>query len=83
MEVNYATSAVGSIRFELCDAEGKPIDDFTMEDSEELFGNEIEHVVTWKGKPALSALAGKPVRLRVKLRDADLYSIRFADDSED
>lgn len=79
LEVNVATSAVGSIRFELRDAEGKPIPGFTMKDSEELFGNEIEHVVTWKGKSDVSALAGKPVRLRVKLRDADLYSLRFAE----
>ena len=27
----------------------------------------------------VSALAGKPVRLRVRLKDADLFSMRFAD----
>ena len=31
----------------------------------------------WKDNPDLGALAGKPVRLRFVMRDADLYSIKF------
>lgn len=48
-----------------------------MDESETLFGNEIEHSVTWKRGGDVSRLAGKPVRLRVRLFDADLYSFRF------
>ena len=33
----------------------------------------------WKGDPDLSALAGKPVRLRFVLKECDLYSYRFAE----
>ncbi|MEW6358173.1 MAG: carbohydrate binding domain-containing protein [Planctomycetota bacterium] len=76
--VNYETSAIGSLRFELCDAEGKPYDGFGMGESETLFGNEIAHEATWKNGADVSALSGKPVRLRVRLKDADLYSFRFA-----
>ncbi|MFN2351027.1 MAG: hypothetical protein ABR497_03680 [Kiritimatiellia bacterium] len=54
-----------------------PIEGFTLDDSQELFGNEIAHSVTWKNGGDVSALAGRPVRLRVRLRDADFYSIRF------
>ena len=78
LEVNYATSAVGTMLFELCDEQGKAIKGFTLTDSEALFGNEIEHVVRWHGGGSLAALAGKPVRLRMRLHDADLYSFRFA-----
>ncbi len=76
--VNYATSAVGWLRFELCDEAGEPIEGFSLFDSEVLFGNELAHQVTWRGGADVRALAGRPVRLRVQLEDADLYSIRFA-----
>ncbi len=75
--VNYATSAAGAMRFELCGADGQPLPGFALADSEVLFGDEIEHPVAWKGQPSLAAVAGRPVRLRVELADADLYSFRF------
>jgi hypothetical protein len=78
--VNYATDAVGWLRFELCEADGTPIEGFSLADSELLFGNEIEHEVSWRGGGDVSALAGRPVRLRVRLENADLYSLRFAGD---
>ena len=43
----------------------------------EVFGDSIARVVAWKGGTHLSKLAGKPIRLRFVLKDADLYSIRF------
>ncbi|MCA1809312.1 MAG: hypothetical protein LC725_07690 [Lentisphaerae bacterium] len=75
--VNFATSAAGALWFELCDAAGLPLPGFAFADSEELYGNEIEHVVAWQGGADLAALRGRPVRLRVRLDDADLYSICF------
>ena len=77
LEVNYATDAVGWLRFEVCDEQGKAIKGFSFYESEILFGNEIEGRVAWRGKPDLAALAGRPVRLRIRLENADLYSLRF------
>ena len=77
--INHATDAVGWIRFELCDTQGKPIDGFSFYDSETLFGNELEHEVTWRKGTDLSNLAGKPVRLRLRLQNADVYSFQFAE----
>ncbi len=77
LEVNYATSAVGAIRFELCDTHGNPYKGFALEDSDIVFGNEIDGVVTWNNSDDLSELVGQPVRLRVRLHDANLYSLRF------
>jgi hypothetical protein len=34
-------------------------------------------VITWQGKSDTSLLAGRPVRLRILLRDAELYSFQF------
>ncbi|MCA1809489.1 MAG: LamG domain-containing protein, partial [Lentisphaerae bacterium] len=80
--VNYASSANGDLRFELTDTQGEPLPGFSLQDSELLYGNEIEHMVAWQGQYDLSALQGQAARLRVNLHDADLYSIRFADARE-
>ena len=77
--VNYATSAAGSIRFELCDPEGRALNGFSLRESEWLYGNEIEHTVHWGESTDVGVLAGQPVRLRIWLRDADLYSFQFAE----
>ena len=76
LEVNYATDATGWIRFELCKPNGTPIKGFTFHDSESLFGNEITHTVKWQGG-SLDDLQGTTIRLRVRMENADLYSIRF------
>lgn len=77
LEVNYRTSAAGLVRFELCQLDGTPIEGFALADSEVLFGNEISHTVRWKGTIDLSSLIGRAVRVRVRLQDADVYSMRF------
>lgn len=75
--LNYATSATGSVRVEILGEDGKPAAGHTMSDAVELYGDEIMEAYSWKGGGDVSALAGQPVRLRVELRDADLYSWRF------
>jgi hypothetical protein len=75
LELNLATSAAGSIRVEIQDADGKPLNGFVCS---ELFGDTIARTVSWKNGQDLSSLSGKPVRLRFELKDADLYSFRFA-----
>ena len=75
--INYATSAAGSIRVELQDGEGRPIEGLGLANSTELFGDEVEEAVTWKGGGDLGPVAGRPARLRFVMSDADLYSFRF------
>ncbi len=77
LEINYATSAAGSIRVEIQDQAGKPLEGYTLENCQEIIGNEIRRVVTWKGKSDVSQLAGKVIRLRIFMKDSDLYSFRF------
>lgn len=75
--INYSTSAAGSVQVEIQDAEGKPIEGYSLDDSSLIFGDQLARTVSWKGGADVSKLAGKPVRLRFVLKDADLYSIRF------
>jgi len=80
LEINYSTSAAGQLRVELQDAEGNSLPGFTLDDCEPIWGDHIARVVKWKNSPNLAALASKPVRLRVDLTDADLFSLRFVED---
>lgn len=77
LKINFETSAAGSIQVEIQDAEGKPVPGFTLDECPSLFGNSTEYTVEWKSKARLSDIAGKPVRLRFVLKDADLYAFRF------
>ncbi len=67
--LNYATSAAGSLQIDVIDASGKVT--ATME---ELYGDDFAAPVL-----DLSKLKGQAAQFRVKLKDADLYALRFAD----
>ena len=82
--LNFSTSAAGSIRVEIQDVRGHPVPGFSLEESPLIWGDEIEHAVRWErirsratSEKPLAHLAGKPVRLRLVMKDADLYSLRF------
>lgn len=77
LTLNYSTSAPGSVRVELQDAKGTPLPGHGLADCDEIIGDEIERVVTWKGSPDLGATGEQAVRIRFALKDADLYSLRF------
>jgi hypothetical protein len=77
LNINFSTSAAGSIRVEIQDAAGKPIEGYMLADCAEVFGDAIDYAVRWKGGADVGRLAGKPVRLRFVLKDADLYAVRF------
>jgi hypothetical protein len=77
LTMNYSTSAAGDIGVEIQDADGRAIEGFALDDCPPVFGDEIDHVVRWKSGSDLSAFAGRPVRLRFVMRDADLFSICF------
>ncbi len=59
------------------DAAGTPLEGFGLDDCSVIFGDELEREVRWKGGPDVSSLAGRPVRLRFALKDADLFALRF------
>ncbi len=77
LHINFATSAVGGMRVEIQDAGGKPVPGFTANDCVEIIGDQIDRVVRWKAGCDVGKLAGKPVRLRFVMKDADLYAIQF------
>ncbi|MCH7686714.1 MAG: hypothetical protein IH899_08550 [Planctomycetes bacterium] len=82
LEINYATSAAGSLRVEIQNVDGSPVSGFSLEDCDEIIGDQIARIVSWNGNSDVGSLAEKPVRLRFVMKDADLYSIRFRPEQE-
>ena len=56
--LNFSTSAAGSIRMELQDAAGNPLEGFGLDDCSVIFGDELEREVRWKGRPRRVRLGG-------------------------
>jgi hypothetical protein len=48
LELNYSSSVRGSIRVEVQDERGHPIPGFRLDDCDEIFGDELDRVVTWR-----------------------------------
>jgi len=76
--LNFSTSAAGGVRVEIQDDAGKPIPGFTLADSVESIGNEIERPARWKKGSDLSSLKGKDLKFRFVMKDADLFAIGLA-----
>jgi hypothetical protein len=77
LELNFSTSAAGSIRVEFQEEAGGPITGFAASDCVEIVGNEIGRIIRWKNGADVSRLAGKSVRLSFVMKDADLFSFQF------
>lgn len=82
LELNYSTSAAGYVRVELTDVQGKPIPGCSASECIEIVGNELARTVKWSDGGDLGKWAGRPVRIRFLIRDADLFSFRFTSDRE-
>ena len=73
--VNMATAAPGTVKIEILDKNGQPIPGFSGDAADELFGDDIDRVVTWNGNPDVAKLKGEAVRLRIFVECADVYAV--------
>jgi hypothetical protein len=79
LSLNFSTSAAGSVQVELQDEAGKAHAGFALADCPPVFGDSLDRKVTWTSGGDVYALAGKPVRLRFVLQDADVYAFNFGE----
>ena len=77
--LNYKANG-GSVRAQLTDVNGNVIEGFSFDDCTALTGDSIEEQLVWKGD--LSTIS-QPVKIVFELKDAELYSYRFADEAGD
>ncbi len=84
LELNVDTSASGYVEVELLDIYGSAplgyqLKKFTREDCDRIISNSTCRTVTWNGNSDVSALAGKPIRMHVRMRNARLYAFQFVE----
>jgi hypothetical protein len=78
LTINYATSGAGSIRVEFQSPDGEPIKGYSLAECDEIFGDQLDRIISWSGQSDVSELSGRAVRMRLVLSDADVYSFQFA-----
>jgi hypothetical protein len=77
LRLNFSTSAVGSVGVEIQDEHGEPLCGYALDDMEPVYGDRLDAPVAWSGRRDVAALAGRTVRLRFALKDADVFAFRF------
>jgi hypothetical protein len=77
LSLNVATSAAGSVRVELQDAAGHPLPGYALDDCWPIIGDTLDYTVRWKAGTDTGPATAQPLRMRLVLRDADVYSFRF------
>lgn len=76
IQINARTSDHGSVRLEMLSEDHRPLAGFGLADSVAFRGDKISHTLAWQGGSSVESLAGKTVRLRFELKDADLFSMQ-------
>ncbi len=67
----------GRALVELCDLNSRPTPGFSRVDCDPIEEDSTSKKVTWRGNPVLDRLLGVPIVMKVFLRDATIYSMRF------
>ena len=74
MHLNFSSSAYGYIYVDILDEDGNEL---SGKSSFEIYGNTIDRKVSFADGSDFSEYSGKCVRLRFKMRDAKLFSLKF------
>ena len=77
LELNINVAAMGEARVEIQDEDGQPMSGFALDNCDRILFNDVAYRVKWQGKSDVSALSGRPVRLRIWMRSAKLYAFQF------
>jgi hypothetical protein len=78
LRLNVDTSATGIVRVGILAENGMALEGFAPDQCDLIHtANEINRRVSWRGNADVGRLAGKPVRLKFFVRDADLYAFQF------
>ena len=70
-----ADATGGAIAVEVLDRDGQPIDGFGRDEAMLVTSDSIRHPLAWKGHKDLHQLQGRPIRLRLHLRSARIFSL--------
>jgi hypothetical protein len=75
-EIRLDADVRGWIRAELCDAWGRKIAGYHLEDSVPIQGDDTMHVLRWQERDT-AHFQHDPVRIRFEFADADVYNVAY------
>jgi hypothetical protein len=79
---NFRTRAGGFVQFELQSSSGVPLPGYTFNDCPQLTGDQFNTMVSWSSGSNLSQFVNTPVYLKIRLLNADLFTIQFRNEVE-
>lgn len=77
LSLNARVRQGGSIRIAILNADGSERKGFGLEDCDPIEGDYLQKTVTWNDNAKISE--SLPVRLKIRLQNADLYALQFVD----
>lgn len=77
LHLNVDVAEGGFARLALLDESGKPLPGFSVSDCQAIVVDRLDASVRWESGADLLELAGQPIRVRIELKDARLYALRF------
>jgi hypothetical protein len=78
--LNVDTAATGWLQVGIVQGDGRPLPGYELEQCVYVNGDKLRYPVEWLGAGTdVSALAGRPVRLVMRMRGTRLYSLQFTE----
>ena len=65
------------VRVQILGADHHPIEGYSFDDSDPITTTGTGHVASWKGKSDVSQLKNIPIKLKIRFKNAKLYSFQF------
>lgn len=75
--LNADCGGLGEIWTEIQDPDGTPVSGYGMDEAVSIDRNGTAQELWWQNGPDVGPLAGRPVRLRLRMRSAKLYAFQF------
>jgi hypothetical protein len=72
LKINAVTLRTGSVKVEVVGANGR-----TLDECNSIIGDQHWANVTWKKQTDLGVQPGRPITLRIALKQAKLYGLEF------
>jgi hypothetical protein len=74
LKVNAQLQAGGSLKVEILDKSGNPIEGYQASQAKAISNDQFEKTVGWNSGNSLAKLSGKEIKIRFYLKGGDLYS---------
>ncbi|MEM7131033.1 MAG: hypothetical protein AAF702_32225 [Chloroflexota bacterium] len=78
LRLNLRTSRHTAVRVQILNGEtGEPLPGYTLDEAISINGDHLFAQPQWQERTDLSELVGKPIRIEVMMREAELFAIRI------